>query len=107
MFPRVTGAHTSREAEGQICVPEMNWALCILCVALVIAFKESARLAAAYGVAVSGNRPLRGLCASQLTLPLHRGAPETGQARSPRSAGRASFMWRKWLQAAFRDARRG
>ena len=54
LFPRVTVTHTSREAEGQIYVPAMNWALCIACVTLVLAFRESARLAAAYGIAVSG-----------------------------------------------------
>jgi KUP system potassium uptake protein len=54
LFPRVTVTHTSRETEGQIYVPEMNWALCAVCIALVLAFKESARLAAAYGIAVSG-----------------------------------------------------
>lgn len=54
IFPRVTVTHTSREAEGQIYVPEMNWGLCFLCITLVLTFKESARLAAAYGIAVSG-----------------------------------------------------
>ncbi|MGO9835062.1 MAG: potassium transporter Kup [Polyangiaceae bacterium] len=53
-FPRVAVTHTSRHAEGQIYVPEMNWALCVLCVVLVLAFRESARLAAAFGIAVSG-----------------------------------------------------
>ena len=53
-FPRVTVTHTSRDAEGQIYVPEMNWALCIACIGLVLGFRESARLAAAYGIAVSG-----------------------------------------------------
>jgi KUP system potassium uptake protein len=54
LFPRVTVTHTSREAEGQIYVPEMNWGLCVACIALVLTFKESARLASAYGIAVSG-----------------------------------------------------
>ncbi|HEY6462073.1 MAG TPA: KUP/HAK/KT family potassium transporter, partial [Polyangiaceae bacterium] len=53
-FPRVTVTHTSRDTEGQIYVPEMNWALCIACVSLVLLFRESSRLAAAYGIAVSG-----------------------------------------------------
>jgi len=53
-FPRVTVTHTSRHTEGQIYVPEMNWALCIACIALVLNFRESARLASAYGIAVSG-----------------------------------------------------
>ncbi|MGD0529447.1 MAG: KUP/HAK/KT family potassium transporter, partial [Polyangiaceae bacterium] len=53
-FPRVTVTHTSRDTEGQIYVPEMNWALCIACITLVLVFRESARLASAYGIAVSG-----------------------------------------------------
>src|ERR1019366_2372445 len=53
-FPRVTVTHTSSHAEGQIYFPEMNWALCIACVTLVLTFRESARLASAYGIAVSG-----------------------------------------------------
>jgi KUP system potassium uptake protein len=53
-FPRVTVTHTSHSAEGQIYVPEMNWALCIACIALVLIFRQSTRLAAAYGIAVSG-----------------------------------------------------
>jgi KUP system potassium uptake protein len=53
-FPRVTIAHTAREAEGQIYVPEMNWGLCILSTTLVLWKQESGKLAAAYGIAVSG-----------------------------------------------------
>ena len=53
-FPRVTVKHTSHEAEGQIYVPEINWLLAIACIALVLAFKESGKLAAAYGIAVTG-----------------------------------------------------
>jgi KUP system potassium uptake protein len=53
-FPRITVKHTSSEAEGQIYVPEINWLLAVVCIALVLSFKESARLAAAYGIAVTG-----------------------------------------------------
>jgi KUP system potassium uptake protein len=53
-FPRVTVNHTSREAEGQIYVPLLNWGLMVACIGLVVGFKESARLASAYGIAVSG-----------------------------------------------------
>ncbi|MCL2450817.1 MAG: KUP/HAK/KT family potassium transporter, partial [Polyangiaceae bacterium] len=52
--PRVTIVHTSSEAEGQIYVPEVNVALAVACVCLVLSFKESAALAAAYGIAVTG-----------------------------------------------------
>lgn len=53
-FPRVTIRHTSGEAEGQIYVPEINWLLSGACIALVLLFEESSKLAAAYGIAVTG-----------------------------------------------------
>jgi KUP system potassium uptake protein len=53
-FPRVTIKHTSSEAEGQIYVPEINWLLAAACIALVLGFQASSRLAAAYGIAVTG-----------------------------------------------------
>ena len=52
--PRVTILHTSEESEGQIYVPEVNAALAIACIWLVLSFKESSALAAAYGIAVTG-----------------------------------------------------
>jgi KUP system potassium uptake protein len=53
-FPRVTIVHTSGTSEGQIYVPEVNAALAIACVWLVVTFKASSALAAAYGIAVTG-----------------------------------------------------
>ena len=53
-FPRVTIKHTSGEAEGQIYVPEINWLLAAACLALVAWAQESSKLAAAYGIAVTG-----------------------------------------------------
>jgi len=52
--PRVTIVHTSNDAEGQIYIPEVNVALAIACIWLVLTFKESSALAAAYGIAVTG-----------------------------------------------------
>jgi KUP system potassium uptake protein len=52
--PRVTILHTSESSEGQIYVPEVNTALAIACIWLVLSFKESSALAAAYGIAVTG-----------------------------------------------------
>jgi KUP system potassium uptake protein len=52
--PRVTILHTSEESEGQIYVPEVNTALAVACIWLVLSFKESSALAAAYGIAVTG-----------------------------------------------------
>jgi KUP system potassium uptake protein len=53
-FPRVTVRHTSREAMGQIYVPFINAFLAVSSIGLVLLFQESGRLAAAFGLAVSG-----------------------------------------------------
>ena len=53
-WPRLTVKHTSAHAEGQIYIPEMNWLLMIGCVVLVLQFRTSSNLAAAYGIAVTG-----------------------------------------------------
>jgi KUP system potassium uptake protein len=53
-LPRVSVRHTSSATEGQIYIPEVNWALGIGCVALVLVFRDSSKLAAAYGIAVTG-----------------------------------------------------
>ncbi|NUP05315.1 MAG: potassium transporter Kup, partial [Polyangiaceae bacterium] len=42
------------QTEGQIYIPEVNWMLALGCVALVLGFKASTNLAAAYGIAVTG-----------------------------------------------------
>ncbi len=53
-LPRMTVTHTSSETEGQIFIPEVNGILAVGCVALVLTFKASDNLAAAYGIAVTG-----------------------------------------------------
>jgi KUP system potassium uptake protein len=53
-FPRVTIVHTSKEEIGQIYIPEINRALLVACVYLVLQFQTSGALAAAYGIAVTG-----------------------------------------------------
>jgi len=52
--PRVQILHTSATTEGQIYIPVVNWALMIACIALVLATGDSSKLAAAYGIAVTG-----------------------------------------------------
>jgi len=52
-FPRLTVRHTG-QAAGEIYVPLVNWTLAGACIALVLIFQASSRLAAAYGLAVSG-----------------------------------------------------
>jgi KUP system potassium uptake protein len=51
--PRLTIAHTSERAIGQIYVPFINWMLLIAIVALVVGFRNSDNLAGAYGIAVT------------------------------------------------------
>jgi KUP system potassium uptake protein len=53
-IPRVTIVHTSSTQIGQIYIPETNWALWLGCLTLVVGFRSSSNLAAAYGVAVTG-----------------------------------------------------
>ncbi|CAB4883905.1 unannotated protein [freshwater metagenome] len=52
-LPRVAIRHTSGDHQGQVYVPLVNWALMVGCVGLVIAFRTSSNLAAAYGIAVT------------------------------------------------------
>jgi KUP system potassium uptake protein len=54
LFPRLNVRHTHQEHSGQIYIPFINWALYAGCVALVLVFRSSAGLAAAYGLAVAG-----------------------------------------------------
>lgn len=53
-FPRVEVRHTAGEMEGQIYIPEINYLTGICSILLVLAFRESSRLAGAYGIAVAG-----------------------------------------------------
>jgi KUP system potassium uptake protein len=53
-FPRLKINHTSAGHEGQIYVPFVNMLLAIGCIFTVILFGSTARLASAYGIAVTG-----------------------------------------------------
>ena len=53
-LPRMTVTHTSTTEEGQIYVPQVNTALFIGVLLLVLAFRSSDALTAAYGIAVTG-----------------------------------------------------
>jgi K+ transporter len=47
--------HTNAEERGQVYIPEVNGVLCMLCLLLVVAFRNTDRLGSAYGVAVTGD----------------------------------------------------
>ncbi len=53
-LPRMKIVHTSASAFGQIYIPTVNWTLLVLVLFLVLSFKSSSNLAAAYGIAVTG-----------------------------------------------------
>jgi KUP system potassium uptake protein len=52
--PRLRITHTSESAAGQIYIPVVNWALMVMVLLLVLTFRSSSNLAAAYGIAVTG-----------------------------------------------------
>jgi KUP system potassium uptake protein len=54
-LPRLRVHHTSDTARGQVYIPLVNWGLLILVILLVIGFRNSDSLAAAYGIAVAGD----------------------------------------------------
>ena len=52
--PRMTIIHTSAREAGQIYIPEINNALMVSCVVVVLGFRNASALGAAYGIAVTG-----------------------------------------------------
>ena len=53
-MPRMQIKHTSASTAGQIYIPTVNWGLMIMVIVLVLFFRSSSNLAAAYGIAVTG-----------------------------------------------------
>ncbi|XP_031248896.1 potassium transporter 6-like [Pistacia vera] len=51
-FPQVKIVHTSSKIHGQIYIPEINWTLMLLCLAVTIGFRDTKRLGNASGLAV-------------------------------------------------------
>jgi KUP system potassium uptake protein len=78
--PRLTVRHTSQTEEGQIYVPQVNTALLIGVLMLVLVFRSSAALASAYGIAVTGTF----LCTCVLATIVFR----------------RQFGWPRWLAIA-------
>ncbi|HJR64284.1 MAG TPA: potassium transporter Kup [Gemmatimonadaceae bacterium] len=52
--PRLTIIHTSEQEHGQIYIPEVNKALMVGTLLIVVGFRSSSALGAAYGIAVTG-----------------------------------------------------
>jgi KUP system potassium uptake protein len=77
--PRVAVIHTSHHEAGQIYIPEVNKALMVACVALVVGFQSTSGLAGAYGIAVTGAMTIDTLLFG--------------------TAARTRLNWRLWLVA--------
>lgn len=63
-IPRMHVEHTSEMTEGQVYMPRINWGLMIAVMCLVITFQSSGELAAAYGIAVTGDMVIATLLAA-------------------------------------------
>jgi KUP system potassium uptake protein len=62
-LPRMHVEHTSESQEGQIYMPRISWGLMFAVMLLVLSFKSSGNLAAAYGIAVTGDMVITTLLA--------------------------------------------
>ncbi|XP_062234004.1 probable potassium transporter 13 [Phragmites australis] len=51
-FPRIKVVHTSSHVHGQIYIPEVNWVLMLLCLAVTAGFRDTEMIGNAYGLAV-------------------------------------------------------
>jgi KUP system potassium uptake protein len=76
-LPRMTVHHTSQHEQGQIYLPQVNMALMLGVLLLVFAFKTSAALGSAYGIAVTGTF----ICTCLLAVAVFR----------------RQFGWPRWL----------
>ena len=63
-LPRVNVRHTSDRERGQIYIGSVNWIMLIAVILLVLEFRSSSALAAAYGIAVSGTMIITSILAA-------------------------------------------
>jgi len=63
-FPRFEVQYTSEKAQGQVYLPGVNWGLFVAVVILVLGFKSTNNLAAAYGIAVTGDMVITSILAT-------------------------------------------
>ncbi|WP_413291546.1 potassium transporter Kup [Bdellovibrio sp. HCB337] len=66
--PRLATIHTSSREIGQIYLPFVNWALFVGVIWLVVTFKSSSNLAAAYGIAVTGTMVITTILAFEVSV---------------------------------------
>ncbi|CAK9886835.1 MAG: Low affinity potassium transport system protein kup [Candidatus Erwinia impunctatus] len=67
-LPPMRIVYTSEEESGQIYIPVINWLLFFSVVVVILGFKHSANLAAAYGIAVTGTMVLTSILCSVVAI---------------------------------------
>lgn len=70
--PRMEVQHTSEKEQGQIYLPAVNWGLMVAVMILVLGFKSSNNLAAAYGIAVTGDMVITSILACYVVAKVWR-----------------------------------
>ena len=71
-LPRMVMRHTSEHEIGQVYIPRVNWLLMVGVLALVVAFRDSSGLAAAYGIAVTSAMGIDAILAGLVAVWLWR-----------------------------------
>ena len=74
-LPRLDIVHTSSHEIGQVYVPQVNWALAVGTIAIVVGFASSGALAAAYGIAVTMTMVITALLLHVVMLERWRWSP--------------------------------
>jgi len=78
LLPRFLVCHTSSAQRGQVYLPVINWHLAAACLLLVIAFRSSGNLAAAYGLAVTATMVITSIAFGLVVVRVWRQPPWAG-----------------------------
>ena len=78
LLPRFLVCHTSSAQRGQVYLPVINWFLAAACLLLVISFRSSGNLAAAYGLAVTATMLITSIAFGVVVVQVWRQPPWVG-----------------------------
>src|ERR1700758_3856834 len=78
LLPRFLVCHTSSAQRGQVYLPVINWHLAAACLLLVISFRSSGNLAAAYGLAVTATMVITSIAFGLVVVRVWRQPPWVG-----------------------------
>jgi KUP system potassium uptake protein len=78
LLPRFRVCHTSSAQRGQVYLPVLNWHLAAACLLLVISFRSSGNLAAAYGLAVTATMVITSIAFGLVVVRVWRRPPWVG-----------------------------